>query len=217
MDIRHLYPKKGDDVLDWWAKVIAWAKTLEVEIGPGMRATQGLNGLKLLVTDQSPVRTPFRVGVTGTQATVSTGFLDDRVPWILDRGGDTGARLDGTGADGITPARGGRRKLDLAGAEPGNDGRSAIVLQVRLDGRGVPLDDAEVPAALQIVHVADFSPRKKTEQLDAEGIAQQELAILYWRSGAIDRVAQVVRHNLIGSYASPAAGDGLGRVFFSAV
>lgn len=216
MDLRQLYPKPGDDVLEWWAQVIAWAKTLTVELGPGMRASQGLHGLRILVDDSEPVRTPFRVGLTGRRARISAGYLDGRVPYVLTGVGPV--RLDGTGEDGITPNPWGVvPELDLKDAKPGEDGRSAIALLVRLDARGIPLDDQATPRARHVGHVADFSGRAKRERLDAEGIAIQELAVLYWRGGEPERVGQVVRHNLVMSYA-PGNRDGeRGRAFFSAV
>jgi hypothetical protein len=212
MNLAHLYPKPGEYVDEWWSRVIEWAKTLTVELGPGMRSSQGLNGLRVMVSDSSPVRTPFRVGLTGRRARISTGYLDASVPYILSGDGETAVRLDGTGADGLTPDPLGLPVLDLSDAEPGPDGRSAIVLRLTLDERGIPLDDEETPEALQILHLSDFSPAAKRALLTDENQAIQELAILYWSNNEPTRVGQVVRHNLVASYATETQ-----TAFFSAV
>lgn len=214
MDLRHLYPRAGDDVLDWWEKVVAWARTLEVDLGPEAFATQGPNGLQITVRDSAPVRTPFRVGLTGRRVTVSPGFVDGRVPWIA--AGSIAVRLDGTGPDGITPVSNGLTPgLDLRDAAPGEDGRSVIVVRRLVTERGVPIDDRETPEALQVLHVSEFSGAEK-RRLAAAGVALQELAILYWRDGQPVRVAQVVRHNLQHSYAAGSEEDPP-RHFFAAV
>lgn len=215
MDLSHLYPKKGDDVLAWWEKVIAWAKTLGVEIGPGMFTSQGPNGTQILVRGESPVRTPFRVGLTGRRVTVSEGFLGERVPFIQTASGDW-VRLDGTAADGVTPSPLGRPSIDLARAEPGEDRRGAIALRVRTDARGIPLDDREDPEALSIAYLAEFGATAR-RALAAEGWGIQPLAIVYWQGSAPGRVGQIVRHNLVHSFAASAAEGEPGRHFFSAV
>jgi hypothetical protein len=218
MDLQHLYPKRGDDVLEWWEKVIAWAKSLTVEIGPGMMASQGLNGLQILVQADEPLRTPFRVGLGGSRVTVSAGFVGERVPHVLV--GDVAVRLDGTGPDGITPvASGNLPQLDLyrINAKPGPDGRGAVAIRMQVDERGIPLDDRKTPEALQVVYVAEFDAAARRE-MAREGIAIEPLAIVYWTQGAKpapDRIGQIVRHNLVHSYAPGGEGEP-GRHFFSA-
>lgn len=211
MDISRLRPREGDDVERWWESVIQWARTLTVEIGPGMKATQiAGGGLRLIVDRVTTVRTPFSVAVTGRRATITPGYLGDRVPYIV--ADDLAVRLDGTRADGITPDPLGRPELALRSARPGEDGRSAIALRVRVGESGAPLDDREDPEALQVVHVSEFGPAEKRRLWTEERIALQELAVIYWTAGGRepDRRGQVVRHNLRLSTAE-------GRAFFSAV
>ena len=212
MDLRHLYPNRGDDVLAWWGKVILWAKTLPVEIGPNMLSSQGPNGTQIMVREESPVRTPFRVGLTGSRATVSTGFVGDRVPFVALSDGSDYVRLDGTGPDGITPAATGTPSLDLRRAKPGADGRGAIAIRLQVDDGGIPIDDREKPEAFTVAYVADFDAAAR-RTLAEKGIAIQPLAIVYFRNDLPVSLGQIVRHNLVHSYA---AGEP-GRHFFSAV
>lgn len=215
MDIRHLYPRRGDDVLEWWKKVTDWAKTLTVETGPGMFLSQGPNGTQIMVREGSPVRTPLRIGLTGSRATVSPGFVGDRVPFVALPDGSGYIRLDGTGADGVTPATGAVPGIDLSKSKPGPDRRGAIVIRMQVNNRGIPIDDREDPEALQVTYTAEFDAAAR-RKLAAENIAIEPLAIVYWSAGARpipERVGQIVRHNLQHSYA---AGEP-GRHFFSAV
>lgn len=216
MNLDFLKPKPGDDVEAWWSGVVEWAKTLAVEIGPGMRVSQMAGGgLRILMSDDTTVRTPFRVGLSGRRVTVSTGFLGTQVPYLIS--GDLMVRLDATGPDGVTPDPGGRPSLDLSDAVPGDDERSAIVVRVRLDANGVPIDDIETPEALQVVHLPKFDPAEKRRLMREESVAIQELAILYWTGDEPQRAGQVVRHNLKFSFAPSSQDDGVGRPFFSAV
>lgn len=217
-----LYPRPGDEVLPWWAKVLRWAKSLPVIFGPGVVGDWTTMGCEVTVRDPGVVRTPFRVRLqSGNQAArVTPGFVDDRVPFVIAGRGENRqvVRLDGTMADGLLEDPRGRPVIDLRQAEPGGDGRSAIVVVKRLGEQGQPIDDEEEPEALRVEHRSEFGPAEHARASREDGEGFQVLAVIYWRNEKIERVAQVTRHHLVHSWQPPDGTEGsVGRHFFSAV
>lgn len=189
--------RRGDDVLTWWRAVLTWLQSLPVVIGPNVVATQTPMGLKAIVRTENPVNVFFEVGVSEGKATILPGQLDGYVPYIEQRDGkEKWVRLDGILPDqtGNVPLDT-RPVLDLSEAKPGDDGRSAICLVVKVDEFGRPLDPKEAPENLRVEHRSDFSGNAKR----AAGEKLEpfiELAIVYWRDARAIRSGQNVTHNL---------------------
>ncbi len=207
---RVLEGREGDLVLPWWREVWRWANSLPVILAPGMTMTQvpGM-GTEIKVRTSNPVRIFFEVAKTGSRVSVRTGMLEGEVPWIKHRGAEY-LRLDGRRLDGTT---GTRPELDLTDAEPGPNGRSCIAIVAQLDpATNQLLDPAEDPRALRVEHRSEFgTAAKRKAWTNAEPF--HELAICYWREGQIERVEQVVQHNLGLAYV-PGDDDGKGLRFF---
>lgn len=207
---RVLEGREGDPALTWWQEVWRWANSLPVILAPGMTMTQipGM-GTEIQVRTASPVRIFFEVAKTGSRVSVRTGMLEGEVPWMRHRGSEW-LRLDGRLLDGTT---GPRPELDLSDAQPGADGRSCIAIVAQLDvSTNQLLDPAKDPRALRVEHRREFGTAAKRR---AWTLAEpfHELAICYWREDRIERVEQVVQHNL-GLAFVPGDDDGKGLRFF---
>lgn len=208
---RVLEGREGDLALTWWQEVWRWANSLPVILGPGMTMNQvpGM-GTEIKVRTASPVRIFFEVALAGRRASVRTGMLEGEVPWMKHRGGDY-LRLDGRREDGtLSPLR---PELDLSEAEPGEDGRSCIAIVAQVDvATNQLIDPSEEPRALRIEHRSEFGASAKRNAW-TYGEPFHELAICYWREGRIERVEQVVQHNL-GFAFTPGDDEGKGLRFF---
>lgn len=189
---RLLEGREGDDALTWWRAVWDWANSLPVITGPGVELNQQPGyGAQIKVRTAAPVRIFFEVALSGLRVSVRPGMLEGDVPYVVvgpaayvNLYGET-PELRNVGAPSI----------DLAGAEPGPDGRSAIVIAAKLDARGNLRDARTFPGNLVVEHRSEFGRNQKREA-DAAGRPFHELAILYWQDGAPVRVGQVVQHNL---------------------
>lgn len=189
---RVLEGREGDPALTWWQTVWSWAGSLPVIVGPGMTVTQipGM-GTDIKVRTAAPVRIFFEVAVSGSRANVRPGLLEGDDPYIEVRDGAY-VNLYGKAHQGAVV---GAPSIDLSKAEPGPDGRSAIVLATRVDPRGNLVDSRIDPSALVVEHRSEFG-RKQKREADALNRPFHELAILYWNQGLVSRVGQVVQHNL---------------------
>lgn len=192
---RVLEGREGDPALPWWREVWRWASSLPVVLGPGVTMTQvpGM-GTEIKVRTAAAARIFFECSLSGTEVTVRPGMLAGQVPVILDR------RFQPVPITG--DAAGQVPTIDLSLSEPGPDGRSAIVIVARLDESGNLIDPREDPEAIEVKHVSDFGSIQKR----GAAIARRpfhELAIIYWRDGRPDRVAQIVQHNLELAAAAP--------------
>jgi hypothetical protein len=203
LDPRQLHPKKGQPVLAWWRRVVGWAASLPVVVGPNVRITQTPLGTKVMVRSGAPVRTPFRVGTRGLEIRLSVGTVDGEVPWIaLDRSGGNGnVRLDGTREEGTDPLPTSQVRYVLTAEDkPGEDGRSYVAVvahlkRMREEGITSPGQSA---ATLRIEHRADLSPAAREAAREASGAVIHTLAVLYWSAdrSRIERVGQVTHHHL---------------------
>lgn len=211
---RILEGREGDLVLPWWQEVWKWASSLPVIVGPGMSVTQvpGM-GTEIKVRTGAPVRIFFEVSVTSLRATVRPGLLDGEVPYIETA---AGVHVDLYGRQHLGEQVG-APTLDLREAQPGPDGRSCIALVARVDEGNRLLDPRIDPAALRIEHRSEFGRRQKREADEARR-PFHELAILYWRNGLVERVGQVVQHNLGLAYGPKGdeADDGVRYFFYAA-
>jgi len=208
---RVLECREGDPALSWWREVWRWASSLPVVLGPGMTMTQ-VPGIfpEIRVRTAVPARVFFEVALSGSRASVRPGLLEGEVPSIEVR---SGAYVN---LYGIAHLGGevGAPSIDLSDAKPGPDGRSCIALVARVDEQSQLLDPKVDPAALRIEHRSEFG-RKQKREAERERRPFHELAILYWREGRPERVAQVVQHNL-GLAVGPASEEDAPRFFFYA-
>lgn len=210
---RILEGRRGDDVLTWWQAVLSWARSLPVVLGPNMRMTQTPLGMRVRVITAEPVRVPFQVGITDRRARIRDGYVEGEVPYVLVED-DQYIRLDGILPDG-SEAPSGRPTLDLTGAEPGEDGRSALVVAVEMDDLGVFPDLTDAPERLVIEHRSGFGPVEK-RAASREGRPFQEIAVLYWSGETIVRVGQVVTMNQVVLRAADDSDEEGRRYFFTA-
>jgi hypothetical protein len=202
--------REGDPALPWWKEVWRWASSLPVVVGPGMQVTQipGM-GTQIKVKTAAPVRIFFEVVLSGSRISVRPGMLEGEVPFIKTTSGDyvdlMGRKF--VGGEAGTPF------LDLTDAKPGPDGRSCIALLALVDANNRLLDPLS-RAVVRIEHRSEFGRRQKREA-EIDRAPFHELAILYWRDGKPERVAQVVQHNLGLAY-GPTADENSPRFFFYA-
>ena len=206
---RVLEGREGDPALPWWKEVWRWASSLPVIVGPGMQVTQipGM-GTEIKVRTAAPVRVFFEVALSGSRASVRPGLLEGEVPSIETRAG-TYVNLYGIAHLGEQV---GTPSIDLSRAKPGPDGRSCIALVAQVDESNRLLDPAIDPAVLRIEHRSEFG-RKQKREAEIARAPFHELAILYWRNNAPERVGQVVQHNLGLAY-GPKGNDEEGVRFF---
>lgn len=203
--LRQLTPRPWDLVSVFWARLLQWAKQKDVIVAdPAARVSETIYGTRVVFEPRFPWDHPFRVSVSDRRVTVRPGYVDDEMPTI------DGVALDGVDATGwerTEPA------LDLGReAAPGEDGRSFICLRMLYDvSRREPLEEEE--DWLTIGHVSDLASARDEA---GPSVAYEPLAICYWQGGGIERVAQVVHHNLVHHFLR-GEGEGTGKHFFSAV
>lgn len=202
-DPRKLLPKKGTPLLPWFRRVVNWAMSLPVIVGPNVLVTSTPLGMKVTVRSQNPVRTPFRVGVRAREIRVSIGTVDDEVPWIaLDRSGLNGnVRLDGTREGTLEAIPASRVKYELASDDgPGPDGRSFVVIAAHLTRmKDLKLTSPGLSAeTLRIEHHRELTPAVREAARLASGATFHTLAVLYWAAdrSRVERVGQVCHHHL---------------------
>jgi|GEM_PF-2649313 len=192
IDYHKLEPKRGQKVVEWWAMVIRWAKTLPLVIGPNVMMTQTPLGVKVRIRTSNPVSTFFEVAASGRKARISGGTVENESPWILE--GDINPVRLNRFRENETRASASEVYLDLKDAKPGEKNESAIVVMITLkDNQFAP--PADFPEGLQIKHLTDFGPAEK-RRLAEEGIGFQVLAKLRWSEGSVRRTTQIVTHNL---------------------
>lgn len=204
--IRDLFARPLERVLPKWEKLLAFIRARDVIVrDPGALVSVSNAGTRVTLSTKAQPSTPFRVSISGRAVRVRPGYVDGHMPTVEK------IALDGTNADGEREVRPFTFELPEQ-ARPGPDGRSFVCLRMLWDeGKQAPRDAEE--DWLSVAHVSDL---KQAREDDAGTVVWEPLAVVYWRADAVERVGQLVRHNLV--YFAIPAGDGQpGRVYFSAV
>ncbi len=202
--IEDLRATPGEEVLPKWELMREFIRQRDlIEVDPDARVSKGRNGTTAVYEPRDEFNGKFKVSIQGENVRVGPGFVNTDMPTI------GGIYLDGLDAE--------RKQQEVPGVElegePGEDGRSFIVVRLLLDpATGVPL--SEEADWLTIEHVASLRETRR-EREPAEGF--EALAILYWNEERtrVAKVNQVVFMDLKHSFAFGIA-EGRGFHFFSA-
>jgi hypothetical protein len=202
MDLNHLRVKRGDNILAAWNRLLAWAETTRVIAGPGQRLHVTPTGTRLYVDDPSQQWAhPWRVNLTGNEAAIEAGTLNNEVPLL------NGITLDGFNGEGeqVTPPR-----LRVKGVKAG---KTWIALRVLTRGGVIVADN---PEALTVVEVDSLDPRQfEGGSPDVNGVGLHPLAAVYWRDAKPVRVLQITHHNLQHRFIQAGNGRPARHVFWA--
>jgi len=201
----YLYPKPGDDVEEYVKRLTRWAESTDIVIGsPGLEMIQNDLGTAVVYKPRSAWDHPFRVTASSFRVQVGLGFVNNQIPRINE------ITVDGVDSNGKLVS-----VPQLAIKAP--DARESwVVVVLVVDSKGVPIDPTDDPEALTIRHVTNLDPAfYEGGYPDAVGYGFQPLARLSWRDGVLERVFQIVFHNL-GHRFKAGDGDRPGRHFFYA-
>lgn len=181
IDLRELYVRPGEPVLPAWKRLLEWAKQFRLFAGRGVRLQRTPNGTYVIADlKANPWNHPFKVRLMDREATIGFGTVQDVVPRI------EGKRIDGIdekGREGDPP------KLRLTG-EPNAEGRSWIVVEVRVDPKSGEIDPEDEEAVV-VRHVREL--RSSTSE-----IGRHPLAMLIWSTNrsSIVRARQITHFHL---------------------
>ena len=126
IDLRKLRVKPGEPVLPAWERLLEWAKQFRVISGQGIRLTRTPQGTYVVADIRgSSWGHPFRVSLGSSEATISTGTVEDLVPKIGK------IALDAEQAP----------TLKITG-KPNKDGVSWVILGVSADGKTAEIKHA---------------------------------------------------------------------------
>jgi len=119
MDLRALEVKPGDPVTPAWKRLLEWAKRFRVIQTNGIRLTVTPQGTYVVADVRgSSWGHPFKVSLGSSEATISTGVVEDVVP-----------EIGKVALDAETPPT-----LRITG-KPNKDGVSWVVLEVSADSK----------------------------------------------------------------------------------
>lgn len=189
--------RPGDPILPAFQELVSYERAGHVMTGHRVRRRQHADGTSLSVDAPAPLWLhPWKVLLTGQEATVRPGTVNGVVPFIGT------VRLDAA-----TPPR-----LKITGS-PGKGLRSWIHLRVLVDEGGAI--DPENPAAAVIVHSDQDMPT--LQALAEPRTGWQALALIVWQTRTvIGRVYPAAHHNL-GFAWKEAEGPRPGQALFWAV
>jgi hypothetical protein len=186
---REIRARRGDWILPRWLALLRFIdRTSKIVRGAGVRVQYlPSGGIHIFADDNfNPWTSPFKVRVTGTEATVREGTVNGVVPAIGD------IRLDGTDADGAFVEE---PKLEV---EHLGGSRSFIALKLTFTEEPVEFDAAD-PQAAQIVHVEEVHPlfTQGGAVINDDNSTLYPLASIAWKDdGTVRRSFQIVHHNL---------------------
>lgn len=208
---REIRARRGDWILPKWLALLRFIeRTSKIVCGAGVRVQYlPSGGVHIFADDNStPWEHPFKVRVTGAEATVRPGTINGVFPAIGE------IRIDGTDAKGEqaeTP------KLRL---EPLGGTRTYIALKLSLKEDPVEFDPSDIGSA-QIVHIEKL-PALFTQGgavINADNSTLYPLAMLAWGDdGTVRRAFQITHHNLNHRFVlgSAAAGKPSRHLFWPA-
>jgi len=202
--------KPGQRVLPAWEALIAFIeKTGIIRESPELRVKVTSNGTHVWAPSQYQAwQHPFRVTVSGTSAAVQEGEVNGVAPGIA------GVRVSGVDSEGrgvVVPP--------LPIEAPASGRESFVALRLALSDLS-SIQVIDDPERVSIVHRTTLSRDTGGGVIEDRGVAYQPLAKLVWNrsSGTVERVFQIVHHNLGHRYVAGDSSAGTtARHFFWAV
>ncbi|RFC46338.1 MAG: hypothetical protein DVB23_001683 [Verrucomicrobia bacterium] len=175
IDLRKLRVRPGEPVLPAWNRLLDWAKQFRLYAGRGVRLQRTPNGTYVIADLRTtPWNHPFKVSLADREVTVAFGTVQDVVP-----------RIGGRAIDEPVPVP--RLRLD---GGPDKDGRSWVVIEVKVNGKSGEIDPKDKDAVL--IRLVSNLDRQTAN------VGRHPLAMLIWDAGrtSVIRVRQITHFDL---------------------
>jgi hypothetical protein len=208
--IEEFLVEQGEPIQPAWERLRDWVSGLTIQATGAARIMWERNSINVVYDGEDNVfRGKFSVSLApGPAVTVGEGFVNGFLMPVIN-----GLPIDGKKANANPQAP---PQLKLNQVPPNKDMRSWICLQVVIDPKTDKLDTKNPSTPpLEIVHRNDWDQLSPGQ--DFGGYGYEALAMVVWKDKAtVDRIHQIVMHNLKHAYAAPKTKGTKGRHFFSA-
>lgn len=190
-DLNELLAEKGDRILPKWNELVTFLEESGVRFGHGIKVNY-IPGQGIVVTAEpqnTPWIHPWKVGVPDDENRIllRAGTVNGSIPWVSEDA-ELGNVDQKTGEQALVQL------------EPQNDGDSYIAVGVNIgesESDFAELDDEAGYEQLRVAEIKELPNGFGSGGVVPEGgWAWYPLALVQWNENLVERVFQIVYHNL---------------------